>query len=80
MGDIADYYREHQLVDMALSDAEEREFSKRPYWYSSGTKLWVDEMDLLHINNTLSYLERNGHGSGKEAEAMKVELEKRISK
>lgn len=77
MGDIAGYYQGHQLEDMAMSDIEEREFNKRPYWHSSGTKLWIDEMDLLHINNTLSYLERNGHGSGKEPDALRAERDSR---
>lgn len=78
MGDMADYYRGHQLENMAISDDEDREFHKRPYWHTiDSKKLWIDEMDDLHIDNALSQLERNGHGSCREAEAFRAKREKR---
>lgn len=78
---IADYYREHQLEDMAMSEESDRQYSKRPYWHTlDSTKVWIDEMDTLHISNALAHLESRSLGSCRKAEAMKAELEKRISK
>lgn len=78
MGDIADYYRGHQLEDMAMSDDEDRKFHKRPYWHTiDSKKLWIDEMDILHISNALSQLESRGLGSCRAADAFKSEKDKR---